>query len=112
VLRHHQAQGNAETLAFVVMPDHFHWLFSLGPHITLERLMNSVKGYSAKEINLVLQRTNPKSRRSVWQRGYHDHALRKDEEIIETARYIVANPLRAGLVDKLGDYPLWDAKWL
>ncbi|MGH8334666.1 MAG: REP-associated tyrosine transposase, partial [Pseudomonas sp.] len=23
-----------------------------------------------------------------------------------------ANPLRAGLVEKLGDYPLWDAVWL
>jgi len=29
-----------------------------------------------------------------------------------TARYIVANPLRAGLVERLGDYPLWDAVWL
>jgi hypothetical protein len=28
------------------------------------------------------------------------------------ARYIVANPLRAGLVEHLGDYPLWDAVWL
>jgi hypothetical protein len=28
------------------------------------------------------------------------------------ARYVVANPLRAGLVKRLGDYPLWDAIWL
>jgi len=28
------------------------------------------------------------------------------------ARYIVANPLRAGLVSRVGDYPLWDACWL
>jgi putative transposase len=28
------------------------------------------------------------------------------------ARYIVANPLRAGLVAKVGDYALWDACWL
>jgi hypothetical protein len=28
------------------------------------------------------------------------------------ARYIIANPLRAGLVDRIGDYPLWDAMWL
>jgi hypothetical protein len=24
----------------------------------------------------------------------------------------VANPLRAGLVERLGDYPLWDAIWV
>ena len=28
------------------------------------------------------------------------------------ARYIVANPLRARMVERLGDYPLWDAVWL
>lgn len=25
---------------------------------------------------------------------------------------MVANPLRANLVDTIGDYPLWDAAWL
>jgi putative transposase len=28
------------------------------------------------------------------------------------ARYVVANPLRAGLVDSIRDYPHWDAVWL
>ncbi|MFM2004374.1 MAG: hypothetical protein RLZZ09_29 [Pseudomonadota bacterium] len=28
------------------------------------------------------------------------------------ARYNVVNPLRAGLVDRIGDYPHWDAAWL
>ncbi|MDN5510133.1 MAG: transposase, partial [Pseudomonas sp.] len=27
-------------------------------------------------------------------------------------RYIIANPLRAGLVGHVGDYSLWDAAWL
>ena len=35
-----------------------------------------------------------------------------DEDLKKTARYIVANPLRAGLVKRLGDYPHWDALWL
>jgi hypothetical protein len=26
-------------------------------------------------------------------------------------RYIVGNPLRAGLVTGLGDYPHWDTQW-
>lgn len=48
----------------------------------------------------------------VWQRGFHDRALRQEEDLIATARYVVANPLRAGLVDRIGDYPWWDAVWL
>ena len=31
---------------------------------------------------------------------------------LATARYVVANPLRAGLVTSIGDYPFWDAAWL
>jgi REP element-mobilizing transposase RayT len=48
----------------------------------------------------------------LWQPGYHDHALRREEDLVATARYLVANPLRAGLVQHIGDYPLWDAVWL
>ena len=45
-------------------------------------------------------------------RGLHDHAVRSDEDFRALARYVVANPLRAGLVSQIGDYPLWDAAWL
>ncbi len=43
---------------------------------------------------------------------FHDRAMRKEEDLKAAARYIVANPLRAGLVERCGDYPLWDAVWL
>jgi REP element-mobilizing transposase RayT len=48
----------------------------------------------------------------VWARAFHDRALRKDEDIRQVARYIVLNPVRAGLVRRIGDYPYWDAVWL
>lgn len=44
--------------------------------------------------------------------GIHDRGLRGEESLIEVARYIVANPLRAGLTDRIGDYPYWDSVWL
>jgi hypothetical protein len=37
-----------------------------------------------------------------WAPGFHDHALRREEDLLGVARYIVANPLRAGLVRRLG----------
>jgi putative transposase len=48
----------------------------------------------------------------VWQPNYFDHGVRQDEEFRNIARYIVDNPRRANLVDRMGDYPLWDAVWL
>ena len=90
-----------KTLAFIVMPDHVHWLLQLTEGVSLSNVIKSMKSESAKAIG-----------RPIWQAGYYDHALRKDEDIQTIARYIVANPIRAGLVTKVGDYSHWDAIWL
>jgi REP element-mobilizing transposase RayT len=101
-----QDHGFAETLAFVVMPDHFHWLIQLQKG-SLGQLMCQAKSLSARIINAETGRTG-----SLWQQSFHDRALRRDEDLVKLARYVVANPLRAGVVGKLGDYPLWDAIWV
>jgi REP-associated tyrosine transposase len=99
---------DVESFCFVVMPDHLHWLFSLGNDNSLSQVVANVKRRSAYRINQHNNRTGV----PVWQSGFHDYALRQEEEIRDVARYIVANPLRADLVDKIGDYPFWDAVWL
>ena len=91
----------AQTLAFVVMPDHVHWLARLLDGATLGEAVRRLKARSSLALG-----------RSVWQRGFHDHALRREEDLAAVARYIVANPVRAGLVRHIGDYPHWDAAWL
>ena len=98
--------GLVDSLAWVVMPDHLHWLFVL-QRGSLSALMRLVKGRSARQINPCISH-----RGRLWQDGFHDRALRREEEVLPVARYIVANPLRAGLVQRVGDYPLWDAVWV
>jgi REP element-mobilizing transposase RayT len=97
----------AETLAFVVMPDHVHWLLRLRGLRWLSRCVNTFKSYSARRFNAVTGQ-----RRKVWQKGFHDHAVRTDECLENVARYVVLNPVRAGLVKSVRDYPLWDAIWV
>ncbi|MFJ4192780.1 REP-associated tyrosine transposase [Pseudomonas sp. NPDC089534] len=105
-LRRCHDHGAVNSMAWGVMPDHFHWLFQL-EHGRVERVMQQVKSRSTLTINRALQ-----ERGAFWQSGYHDRAIRDGQELQPFARYIVANPLRAGLVDRIGDYPLWDACWL
>ena len=88
------------------MPDHIHWLFGLESG-TLGGVMKILKAHSAHAINGISG-----SRGSIWQPGYHDHALRCEEDIRAFARYIVANPVRAGLCERVGDYPFWNAIWV
>nr|WP_314641372.1 transposase [uncultured Pseudomonas sp.] len=101
-----EQEGFATSLAWGVMPDHFHWLIEL-QNIQLPSLMARTKSRIAVTLNRSAGRQGP-----VWQHGYHDRAIRKEEDLQAVARYIVANPLRAGLVERVGDYPLWDAIWL
>jgi putative transposase len=100
--------GRALTLAYVVMPDHLHWLMSLGEQGSFSSVVSMMKRHTSRKINEQTGGTG----KGIWQRGFHDHALRRDEDVARVARYVVANPLRAGLVQRIGDYPLWDAVWL
>ncbi|MCF4995065.1 transposase [Pseudomonas syringae] len=104
--RRAQNLGLANTLAWVVMPDHFHWLVEL-ESCSLSKLMRETKSLITREVNVAGNRKG-----GLWQQGFHDRALRREDDLVRMARYVVANPLRAGLVKKLGDYPLWDAVWL
>ena len=79
--------GRAATLAFVVMPDHFHWLMQLANNETLPRVIRSLKTHTAREIN-----RKHDARGALWQAGYHDHAVRQEEDLREIARYLIANP--------------------
>ncbi len=106
-LRHLHEQGDVISLAWVVMPDHLHWLIQLNERWSLSTVVKTLKARSALSINRHLCQQG-----SLWQRAYYDRAARKDEDVRQIARYIVANPLRAGLVRNIGDYAHWDCIWM
>lgn len=99
--------AEAGTLCFVVMPDHVHWLFRLHPAGRLSTVVAKMKRRCARACNRRLGSSGV-----FWHSGFHDWALRRDEDLAAVARSVVANPLRAGLVDRIGDYPHWDAVWV
>lgn len=105
-LRAAQELDLAHSLAWVVMPDHFHWLLEIR-NGSLSRVMQRVKSKSAIAIN----KANGRQGR-LWQDGYHDKAVRREQDIVRFARYVVANPLRAGLVNSVRQYSLWDCCWV
>jgi type I restriction enzyme R subunit/putative DNA methylase len=74
------------------MPNHVHVL--LTPFITASKLLQSVKGFSAREANKILGRTGE----PFWQAESYDHWIRDDREFERICRYIEDNPVRAGLV--------------
>jgi REP element-mobilizing transposase RayT len=94
------------SLAWVVMPDHFHWLIELKSD-SLSQVVGRTKSLTRLTVNAAQGCTG-----SIWQQGFHDRALRREQGLKAVALYIVMNPVRAGLVKRIGDYPLWDAVWV
>jgi putative transposase len=86
-------------LAYCFMPDHLHLL------VEGEAEDSNLVGFA----HAVKQRTGFAFRkRSVgplWQKGYFEHVLRDEELTVVVARYILANPVRAGLCVEPKDYP-------
>ena len=116
-LRRLYEDGDVTTLAWVIMPDHLHWLLQLkefgnsdgrmNSALQLSGIMKKLKARSALAINRYRCRKG-----SLWQHAYYDRAGRKDDDIRRIARYIIANPLRARLAQNIGDYPHWDCIWM
>ena len=97
----------ARLLAWVLMPDHWHGLIEFGEGESLPDLMRAFKENVSRRLHLQWPALG-----SVWAKSFHDRALRRREDASAAARYIVLNPLRAGLVHRVGDYPFWNAVWI
>lgn len=106
-LRQSDRELRSHTLAWVVMPDHVHWLMQLR-NDNLSRCMQRFKSRSARAFNLL----HDSQGATVWQRGYYDHCIRSQEALQTHAQYLVENPVRAGLVDTPEDYPHQWNRWL
>ncbi len=81
--------------AWCIMPDHIHFLIHGNDIIGFVRLFKGKMTPVARSLN---------PRRSLWQRSFFDHALRKEEAISDVACYIWENPVRAGISDNPTDY--------
>lgn len=76
------------------MPDHVHLILAFPDgDERLQTIMSKWKEWTAKSLNI------------AWQRDFFEHRLRKEESFREKADYILANPVRAGLIEKAEDWP-------
>ena len=65
---------DATLLAWVLMPDHVHWLLQLGECDDLADVVERLKSASARAANRAGGRKG-----ALWNRAFHDHAMRSDE---------------------------------
>ncbi|GAB3048523.1 REP-associated tyrosine transposase [Stenotrophomonas tumulicola] len=104
-LRYLERSGVSHSFAWVVMPDHVHWLLQLRKG----SLASCMLCFKSRSSRLLGQASGLTGR--LWQPSYFDQAVRSEASLREHALYIAANPVRAGLANALGDYPFAWCRW-
>jgi putative transposase len=93
----HYRDGRQYTLeAYSIMPNHVHLVCSPlvqeNGIISLAKIMQSLKGFTARKANQVLGRQG-----AFWQHESYDHVVRNQGEFQRIVHYVLENPVRAGI---------------
>ena len=85
---------------YVVMPDHVHLFCAPASYRPppLAKWVGYWKSLSAREFPIDVSRP-------IWQKEYWDRLVRKNESYGQKWRYVLDNPVRAGLVESAEDWP-------
>jgi REP element-mobilizing transposase RayT len=96
--------GHYEMHSWVIMANHVHLL--LTPHVSVSKLLGSLKTATATRANLLLRRTG----QPFWQSESYDHVVRTELEFRRIQPYIENNPVSACLATTPEDYE-WSNAW-
>jgi Rad3-related DNA helicase len=81
-------------LAWAVMPNHVHVVLSPIGDVPLERIMHSIKSFTAHRCNEILNRSG-----EFWGHESYDHLIRDRDDLLNQVNYVGSNPESAGLED-------------
>ncbi len=98
-LYHYRREGAYLLHEFVLMPEHFHLLFTPAIIVTLEKAMQLIKGGSSHRL-----KAEDIFHGEVWQRGFTDHRIRDAEDYRSRRTYLLQNPVRRGLAATPEEY--------
>jgi putative transposase len=99
-LRHDRAY----VLGYAILPDHLHAVLVPTGQQTVSKLMQSIKGYSARVVN-----ARHGGSGALWQPGFYDRVIRDEVHLLDTLEYIHRNPVAAALAATPEEYPFSSA---
>jgi putative transposase len=100
VLRSLVREGAFDLHDFVVMPDHLHLLLSVDAQMTIEKAMQLIKGRFSHRLSQEFEYKG-----EVWQRGFDEVHVMDRESFDNHREYIAQNPVKAGLVSSVEEFP-------
>lgn len=99
ILTYFKFKNNYNISAFVIMPDHVHFIIQPLCEDTISDIMKNIKGNFSRFYNKLNSLSG-----TVFQKGYYDTVIKSDIQLNETIKYIHDNPIKKDLVSKPGEY--------
>lgn len=121
---HYYDHREYKLICYTIMPNHVHLVFHLlentqtgmsvlqdkdvtqsfkaernSEQERISKIMQSIKGYSSREANIILNRKG-----SFWQSESYDHIVRDENELEKIIKYVIYNPVKVNLVEKWEDW--------
>jgi len=103
---HYWDNRRIELYAYCIMSNHVHAVFQVYEKDEndkiqyLHNIMESIKKFSARECNIILNRTG----NAFWQDESYDRIVRNSKELFRIISYILDNPIKAGLCNERKDW--------
>ncbi|MBI3285706.1 MAG: transposase [Burkholderiales bacterium] len=95
--------------AWVVLPEHMHCVFTLpagDSDFSLRwRLIKSGFSRALPKTEALSAVRQAAGERGIWQRHYWEHLIRDEADFQRHVDYVHVNPLKHGLVQRVGDWP-------
>ena len=89
-----------ELICYSIMPNHVHMLVYVERFLKpFHKTMQSIKRFSSRESNKIINRQG-----IFWHEENYDHIVRNPKELNNIIKYIMNNPVKAGLVDNADDW--------
>ncbi len=97
LLFHHEKKYRLT--AWVIMPNHIHFLCTPLEKIELKEIAHSIKSYTAHEANKMLNRQG-----QFWQHEPFDRYIRNKKHFVNVIEYIENNPVKAKFCEMAEDW--------
>lgn len=103
-LKYHHSK-RYELICYTIMSNHVHIIIrplidGEGNYFSLAAIMKWHKNYTALKANEILKRSG-----RFWNHENYDHFIRDDKELYRIIKYILINPVKGRLVNKMNNWP-------
>jgi putative transposase len=92
-------EDKIDLISYCLMPNHFHLLVMVKEDGALEQAMQKISTGYTRAINSAYNRTG-----HLFQGRFKNKLIPNNEYLLHLSRYIIRNPIRAGLVEKPEDW--------